>query len=223
MQPLHRYGWIPDLPDERDLPYATLAIAVPPLPRATNLMKYCSPIEDQGNLGSCTAQALVGNLEFLKKKLLGKTINFSRLFVYYNERLALGTVASDSGASLRTGIKTLVKQGDCAEKIWPYHVEAFAVKPPIIAYQKALDHQIARYYRLNTLVEMKHTLAMGYPFVFGFTVYESMETSMVNETGTIPLPKLTERVRGGHAIMAVGYNDEEHVFLIRNSWGYIVG
>lgn len=218
-----KYGWIPDLPDQRDFKYSLLAKAIVSLPKQTDLRNICTPIENQGSLGSCTAQALVGNLEFLKKRAFHKVIDFSRLFIYYNERLIRKTVDTDSGASLRDGIKTLVKAGDCLEELWPYIIDKFTVKPDKKAYQNALNYQILSYYRLSSLTEMKHTLSLGLPFVFGFAVYESFESDKVAETGLVPLPKLTERMIGGHAAMAVGYADNKKCLIIRNSWGSLWG
>lgn len=218
-----KYGWIPDLPDVRDFPYARLAAVLPPLPTQVDLRSYCSPIENQGKLGSCTACALVGNLEFLKKKNLKKLINFSKLFLYYNERVIRHMEKIDSGASLRDGIKTLVKTGDCQESFWPYEIKKFTVKPSPEAYKNALDYQITNYYRIHSLDEMKHTLSAGYPFVFGFAVYESFESKEVKKTGIMPLPEISERMVGGHAVCAVGYDDKKQYFIIRNSWGSVWG
>ncbi len=214
-----KYGWIPDLPDQRDFPYIRLALAIPKLPTLIDLRNSCTDIEDQGALGSCTAQALVGNLEYLKKKSMRLMVNFSRLFLYYNERVIRHTVKVDSGASLRDGIKTLVKLGDCLEILWPYNIKKFILKPSKKEYQNALQYQIISYYRLNTLEEMKHTLSLGFPFVFGFAVYKSFESKKVSKTGIIPFPKIGERLLGGHAVMAVGYNDNQKRFIVRNSWG----
>jgi C1A family cysteine protease len=213
-----RYGWIPDLPDVRDYPYIQLAVRIPPLPAAVDLRQFCTSVENQGEIGCCTACALVGNLEFLKKKQ-HHILNFSRLFLYYNERVIRNTQDSDSGASIRDGIKTLVKAGDCREKLWPFLASDLTVKPTTACYQDALNYQIKSYYRLHAITEMQHTLSLGFPFVFGFSVYESFESAEVAKTGIVPLPQLTERVVGGHAVMAVGYNDQQHVFIIRNSWG----
>lgn len=214
-----KYGWIPDLPDIRDFPYASLVFAIPSLPKKADLRTYCSTIENQGDLGSCTACSLVGNLEFLKKRKLKKCINFSRLFLYYNERVIRNTVKEDSGASLRDGIKSLVKAGDCTENLWPYNIGRFRVKPDSRAYKNALNYQIKSYYRLNTPAEMKHTLSSGFPFVFGFAVYESFESDDVARTGIVPMPEDDERMLGGHAVMAVGFDDDKQQFIIRNSWG----
>jgi C1A family cysteine protease len=214
-----KYGWIPDSPDERDFPYARLALAPPLAPGQTDLRPFCSPVENQGNLGSCTAQALVGNLEFLKFKSLKKLIQFSRLFLYYNERVVHNTTNTDSGASLRDGIKSLRKLGDCTENLWPYTISQFALKPPLSAYDNALQYQITSYYRLHSLDEMKHTLSAGWPFVFGFVVYESFESSITAQTGIVPLPKKGEKVLGGHAVLAVGYSDDKKWVIVRNSWG----
>ncbi len=214
-----KYGWIPDLPDQRDFPYAQLARAIPSLPAAIDLRTQCTPVENQGQLGCCTACALVGNLEFIKKMKLKQTINFSRLFLYYNERVLRHTQNSDSGSSIRDGIKTLVKTGDCLENLWPYDITKFAVKPPLKAYQEAQGMEITKYYRLSAQNEMKHTLSLGFPFVFGFAVYESFESPSVSSTGMVPMPAPNERVVGGHAVMAVGYDDTKGYFIVRNSWG----
>ena len=141
-----------------------------------DLSSGCSAVEDQGNLGSCTANALVGALEFLEKKNNVPFTDMSRLFIYYNERVIEHSVDSDSGAMIRDGIKTLKKQGACSEKIWPYTIAKFKVKPSPVCYKEALDHQITSYERILTLDQMKTCLADGYPFVFGFTVYESFES-----------------------------------------------
>lgn len=214
-----KYGWIPDLPDQRDFLYAKLAVVIPPLPKKIDLRHFCSLIENQGNLGSCTAQALIGNLEFLKKKGQKLKADFSRLFTYYNERVIRHTVNVDSGASLRDGIKTLVKLGTCLEKYWQYNIKKYKQKPSAKAYQDALNYQIISYFRIKSLQEMKHALSLGYPFVFGFAVYESIDNKKVKTSGFIPLPNIGERLLGGHAVMAVGYNDKQNLLIIRNSWG----
>ncbi len=213
------YGWLPDRPDHRDKLYSAIARPPKKLPRSVDLRAHCSAVENQGELGSCTANALVGNLEFLQRKAAHAVTNLSRLFVYYNERVIIGTVNEDSGAFLRDGIKTLVKQGVCAEKIWPYKPAKFVTKPSATCYQKALDSQVTSYHRILTLQQMKQCLAEGYPFVFGFTVYEAFESDQVAKTGELNLPKPGEADAGGHAVMAVGYDDARKRFLIRNSWG----
>jgi len=214
-----KYGWIPDLPDQRDFPYTQLALGAPLIPGQIDLRASCSPIENQGNLGSCTAQALVGDLEFLKLKSLKKLIQFSRLFLYYNERVVSHTTNTDSGASLRDGIKTLKRLGDCTEDLWPYNIDQFAQKPSPSAYNNALQYQVTSYYRLHTLDEMKHALSSGYPFVFGFVVYESFESTTTAQTGIISMPQKKERLLGGHAVVAVGYDDVKKWMIVRNSWG----
>jgi C1A family cysteine protease len=213
------YGWLPDRPDHRDKLYAAIARAPKRLPSSVNLQPACSPVENQGDLGSCTANALVGNLEFLERKAGKSVTDLSRLFVYYNERALEGTVNEDSGAFLRDGIKTLVKKGVCPEKVWPYRASRFAVKPSASCYRLAADHQVVSYHRVLTLKEMKSCLAEGYPFVFGFTVFESFESDEVAKTGRLDMPKPKEHDVGGHAVMAAGYNDATKRFLIRNSWG----
>ena len=217
---ISRHGWIPDIPDQRDYPYAMLGSKVTtPLPTSVDLRPLCSPIEDQGNLGSCTANSLAGALEFLEDKDKVKFSDASRLFIYYNERVIERTILSDSGAMIRDGIKTLAKQGFCSEKNWPYNIAKFTKKPNITCYKEALTRLITSYYRLTTLNDMKTCLATGYPFVFGFTVYESFESDVVTKTGVVPMPAANEKTLGGHAVCAVGYDDSTSRFLVRNSWG----
>jgi C1A family cysteine protease len=176
-------------------------------------------VEDQGQLGSCTANALVGMLEYLEIAHKIPFADLSRLFVYYNERVIEHCVNEDSGAMLRDGIKTLVKQGVCLETHWPYKIAKFAMKPPTSCYREALNHQALSYQRILTIDEMRACLADGYPFVFGFSVYESFESQEVARTGIVPMPKSEEMQLGGHAVLAVGYSDAMKRFIVRNSWG----
>jgi C1A family cysteine protease len=214
---VRRYGWIRDLPDQRDFVYTVEKLRR--IPNVVDLRSGCPPVEDQGNLGSCTAQALVGAMEFLENKEGVVFEDFSRLFIYYNERVIQRTVESDSGATLRNGIKTLKKQGVCSEKLWPYKISRFKTRPSKKSYKDALDHTISVYRRITSLNDMKGCLASGFPFVFGFSVYESFESVAVSRTGIVPMPAAGERLLGGHAVMAVGYDDMTKRFLIRNSWG----
>ncbi|MGA9365506.1 MAG: C1 family peptidase [Bacteroidota bacterium] len=213
------YGWVPDRPDHRDKLYA--AIAAPPkkLPTKVDLRAGCSPVENQGQLGSCTANALVGNLEFLEKKAGHVVADLSRLFIYYNERAMEGTVGEDAGAMIRDGVKSLVKLGVCSEKDWPYNIARFTQKPSSACYKEAANRQVMSYHRIIGLQQMKQCLAEGYPFVFGFSVYEAFESENVAKTGKLNLPKPREKQLGGHAVCAVGYDDSTKRVLVRNSWG----
>jgi C1A family cysteine protease len=214
-----RYGWTPDLPDQRDQLYRAVRAVPAALPAAVDLRPQCPPVENQGDLGSCTGNALAGALEFLEKKDGVRFADLSRLFIYYNERVVEHSVKSDSGAMIRDGIKTLKKDGVCSEKKWPYVTSKFAVKPGPACYKEGLQHQIVSYQRILTLDQMRACLAEGFPFVFGFTVYEGFESQQVARTGTVQMPKSAERVMGGHAVLAVGYNDAKKRFTVRNSWG----
>ncbi len=213
------FGWVPDLPDQRDVLYGAVRAVPAALPSVVDLRPHCPPVEKQGHLGSCTGNALAGALEFLERKDKVRFDNLSRLFIYYNERVIEHTVRSDSGAMIRDGIKTLKKQGVCSEKKWPYEVEKFAVKPGPACYKDGLAHKIISYERLLTVDQMRACLAEGFPFVFGFTVYEGFESPQVAKTGVVQMPKSKERVMGGHAVVAVGYDDSKKRFIVRNSWG----
>jgi len=215
---LRSYGWVPDVPDQRDYLYSAIRPVVK-LPRKIDLREYCSIVENQGNLGSCTAQALAGNLEYLDKMADLSYADVSRLFIYYNERQMINTVDYDSGASLRDGIKTLKDYGVCEEKSWPYVISRFTRKPPVKCYAEAKEHCIESYHRITRLSEMLACIAEGYPFVFGFTVYESFEAQKVARDGIVDMPGKKEEALGGHAVMAVGFDQDSKRFLVRNSWG----
>lgn len=220
----HKLGWIPDVPDTRDVPFKTVFRLPAKLPPSADLRSLCSDIEDQCELGSCTAQALVGALEFLQLAAIREGMDcefadLSRLFVYYNTREAMGTVHEDSGAMLRTGIKELKRRGSCRESQWPYIIKRFTNKPSKPCYDEAMDHQVTGYQRLASLREMKSCLSIGLPFVFGFAVYEHVMSDTVASSGRIRMPGRSERMLGGHAVMAVGYDDSDGHLLFRNSWG----
>ncbi len=217
---IQRYGWIRDLPDQRDHIYAAPPKVLAVLPKKVDLRRRCPPVLDQGELGSCTANAIANAFRFDEmKQKVRQPMAPSRLFIYYNERAMEGTVRSDAGAQIRDGIKSIVKEGVCPESEWPYDIAKFAQKPPAKAYRHALEHQALSYQRVvQSLSQMKGCLAAGYPFVFGFSVYESFESAAVAKTGKVPMPAPTEKNLGGHAVLAVGYNDAGQHFIVMNSW-----
>jgi C1A family cysteine protease len=218
---IKQYGWVRDLPDHRDFLFAAPGATLAALPPKADLRPKCPPVYDQGQLGSCTANAIAGLFQFdeLKEEKDNPPVP-SRLFIYYNERAIEGSVGTDSGAQLRDGIKTVVKYGVCPEHIWPYDISQFAVKPPAAAFQQAKQDRAINYLRIpQVLNQMKGCLASGFPFVFGFSVYESFEGRQVAQTGVMNLPESSEAVLGGHAVCAVGYDDSERRFTVRNSWG----
>jgi C1A family cysteine protease len=215
-----RYGWIPDLPDERDHLYAAPPAFLSALPPFIDLRAQCPAVYDQGMLGSCTANAIGGAIEFDRLKQSLADFVPSRLFIYYNERLIEGTADIDSGAMIRDGIKSVASQGVCPEPEWPYVISKFTDKPPAKAYEDAKSDRAVSYQSLvQDLNQMRGCLASGYPFIYGFTVYESFESPAVAQTGHVPMPGPSERAVGGHAVLAVGYDDASQTFLVRNSWG----
>jgi len=212
------YGWIKDVEDKRDFKYK--APTSRKLPAQINLIRFCPKIYNQGTLGSCTANALGAAYQI--EQIRNEKPNFipSRLFIYYNERAIENNINKDSGATLRTGMKTLVKDGVCPEKMWKYNIPKFRKKPIENCYVEAEKHQVLTYERLgNSLYEIKACLADGYPVVFGFMLYDSFMTQEVASTGIAKMPKHDERKIGGHAVLAVGYDDEMGALLVRNSWG----
>lgn len=216
-----KYGWQPDLPDQRDFQYKAPEGFVKALPTKIDLRKKCPPIYDQGQLGSCTANAIAAAFEFelMQQNAVNDFIP-SRLFIYYNERVIEHSVNSDNGAQIRDGIKTVNKKGACPEKVWPYIINKFAKKPSVDSFTSALKHKVLSYQSVTrSLNQMKACLAAGYPFVFGFTVYESFEGEQVAKTGKVNMPGINEKTVGGHAVLAIGYNESSKRFIVRNSWG----
>jgi C1A family cysteine protease len=220
MMNIQRYGWVPDLPDQRDHVYAAPAEFLTALPSKEDWRPECPPVYDQGQLGSCTGNAIAGAIEFEQIKQKSKSFIPSRLFIYYNERVIEHTVNSDNGAQIRDGMKVVAKQGAPPETEWPYVISKFADKPPAIAFEDGAKNKVLSYQRVSRILnQFKGCLASGYPFVFGFTVYDSFESAQVARTGIVPMPGPGESVAGGHAVLAVGYDDQQQRFIARNSWG----
>ena len=241
-------GWIPDYPDFRDYTEKTGEVRLTmgsealskkkSLPASVDLREWCSPIEDQGNLGSCTANAGVGIIEYYERKSFGRHIEASRLFLYKVTR-NLMKLKGDTGAYLRTTMGATALFGVPPETYWPYSDEGnkFDQEPPAFCYAFAQNYQTLKYFRHDPpeakseaiLKELKTYLASGHPVMFGFTVYNSIEQA--EETGKIPFPSSKEKVEGGHAVVAAGYDDKMKIknkygggtttgaLLIRNSWG----
>jgi C1A family cysteine protease len=241
-------GWIPDYPDFRDYTEKTEEVksvirktqllGKKAIPKSIDLRQWCSPVEDQGMLGSCTAHAGAGIIEYYERKSFGKHIDASRLFLYKVTR-NLMKMKGDSGAYLRTTIGAMVLFGVPPEDYWPYtdDEKTFDKEPPAFCYAFAQNYQTIKYYRhdppeipADTILDrVKTYLASGHPAMFGFTVYNSIEQA--DKTGKIPFPSSKEKIEGGHAIAAVGYDDNMKIknkygqketkgaLLIRNSWG----
>ncbi len=223
-------GWIPDLPDRRDHYYSAPTPVLMKLPKKIDLRKHCPPVYDQGHIGSCTANAIAGAVQFDRMKK-GQSPDFvpSRLFIYYNERAMEGSINSDPGAMIRDGIKSVHRQGVCPEAMWPYDPNPFPPegsnqhaiqKPSAACYTEAQKYQAISYHKVvQAINQMRGCLAEGFPFVFGFTVYDTIFNAAVTKSGDIQMPGDGEAPIGGHAILAVGYDDAARVFIIRNSWG----
>lgn len=242
-------GWVRDLPDFRD--YSPENEKIKPLLKKLNVLStpaslpvkidlraWCAPIEDQGALGSCTANAGVGMIEFYEKKAYGVWLDASRLFLYKATRNLLGWTG-DTGAYLRTTMGAMALFGVPPEKYWPYKIASFDAEPTAFLYAFAQSFQALNYYRLdpvgttptNLLSQIKTNLAGNLPSMFGFTVYNSISQANGVGKGKIPFPCPTDKVAGGHAIMAIGYDDTLAIkntnggktttgaLLIRNSWG----
>lgn len=240
-------GWMRDLPDVRDyspehekikpmLKKLNVLSAPATLAASIDLRAWCAPIEDQGALGSCTANAGVGMIEFYEKRAFGTWLDASRLFLYKATRNLLGWTG-DSGAYLRTTMGAMALFGVPPEKYWPYDIEDFDVEPSAFLYAFAQSFQSINYYRLDPpgispkdlLIRIKTNLAGNMPAMFGFPVYDSYKQADAN--GKIPFPCPKDKLVGGHAVVAVGYDDAMKVknancgsattgaLLIRNSWG----
>jgi C1A family cysteine protease len=216
-----KYGWKRDLPDKRDhnfeINYLT---SIENKINNIDLRKNCPPIYNQGELGSCTANAIACAIQYDEIKQNLENNVPSRLFIYYNERDIEGNTDRDTGASLRDGVKCINNIGYCNETIWPYDITKFIEKPTQECYDYARKHKSISYKRVQQdEIHIKSVLNLGFPIVFGISVYESFESENVAKSGIVPLPKNDERMLGGHAIVLVGYDEEKRLFTFRNSWG----
>jgi C1A family cysteine protease len=239
MGKIYGMGWIPDYPDIRD--YTPTHKMIAPilrkikskrssLPQSVDLRRWCPPIENQGSLGSCTAQAGVALVEYYEKRAFGKHIDASRLFLYKITRNILHW-KGDTGATIRVTMGAMVLFGVPPEEYWPYSIDNFDEEPLAFCYSFAKEYQSICYFRLDPpvtfgtelLSEIKRHLTDGIPSMFGFTVYDSIYDA--EKDGKIPFPSPGERVIGGHAVVAVGYDDSLKIkntkgaLLVRNSWG----
>ncbi|UCF91842.1 MAG: hypothetical protein JSW39_26825 [Desulfobacterales bacterium] len=232
-------GWQRDLPDIRDytpehekmekLFHKSKALSPPKagIKKSADLTAWCSPIEDQGYLGSCTANAGVGLIEYYQRRAFGEHLDASRLFLYKVTRKLLHWTG-DTGAWLRTTMKAMVLFGMPPEEYYPYDISKFDDEPTAFCYAFAQSYQTIKYYRLDRAnvspdqlrERVKNFLAAGYPCMFGFTVY-----NFGNDKGEFEFPGSSDPVQGGHAVVAVGYDDNRKIgqdkgaLKIRNSWG----
>jgi C1A family cysteine protease len=250
---VYSLGWMPDLPSIKDYTPDQAAIkpllaklkgagakgAAAKLAASTDLRAWFSPIENQLSLGSCTANAGVGLIEYYERRAFGKHIDASRLFLYKSTRNLLKWTG-DTGAYLRSTLEALALFGVPPEEYWPYVVANFDVEPSAFLYAFASNYQAVNYYRLDPpgttkaalLTAIKTNLAAGLPAFFGFTVYNSYTQASTANKGAIPFPTAADKVVGGHAVVVAGYNDSLVIqntnagaaattgaLLIRNSWG----
>ncbi len=215
-QPIHLRGWIPDTRDHRDF---LLPPPAPGLPAAVSLRPQCSPVLSQGSLGSCTANASCEAMSFLYRRAALDPL-FSRLFVYYYTRRVEGTPPTeDSGAQIRNVMKVLALYGVAFESTWPYLESKFSVEPSDDAFAEASRHRLLFYYRCHDLLTIKASLAQGFPVAIGFTVPANMDSAPCARTGIVKYPAPSESFVGGHAVLAIGYDNATELVCFQNSWG----
>jgi C1A family cysteine protease len=214
------YGWKKDRSRDGDLHHMFSIQPNQDLVSRVDLRKMCPPVYDQGHLGSCTANAIAAAYEFDEMKEAETNVFApSRLFIYYNEREIEGHVDEDSGAEIKDGIQSISVKGVCPEAQWPYDIAKYTEKPNDDCYKVALNHKSIEHKRVyQNLGQLKQCLLEGFPFVFGFIVYESFESEEVKKSGIVPMPKEGEKILGGHAVVCVGFDDEKKQFIVRNSW-----
>lgn len=201
--------------DERDRRVSFLPPSTK-LPKVVDLTGDCPPVFDQGELGSCTANAGVA----CHMMVTGTTTPLSRLFLYYSERLIEGTLDEDAGAEMRDIGKADHDYGICREKYYPYIEKRFSKEPGMDAHLDALDNRIGSYSRLGCLTQIRQHLGLNEePVLLGMDVYPYMMTAEMARRGILKLPKTGEQSLGGHAVLCVGYSDNGKFLIIRNSWG----
>jgi len=204
-----------------DWKYRPHSSVVRRLPAVVDLRRHCPPVYDQLHLNSCSANAIAAALRYDEiKEGRPHVPSPSRLFIYYNERVLAGVVGTDSPVSLRDGYRTVSKVGACPETMWPYDPRRFRRPPTPPCFAAAHRHRAIAYYRLRRAVtDMRACLAERFPFVMALAVHQSMLGRQVRRTGLVPVPGHHDRLRGGHAILAVGYDHAKRLLIFRNSWG----
>jgi C1A family cysteine protease len=215
----HGMGWIPSPPDARDHKYVrTMPLSAVPL--EVDLRNFDSPIEDQGNLGSCTAFSISGAMQFLEVANGYPLVYMSQLQMYYDIRPSYAK-GYDSGGTMRDAAKVGANTGGAKEELWPYDISRYTVKPTTSVYADAAKRKVTEYLSISPISDnLKSCLAEGHPFIFGFDVYESFRN--IGTDGLMPTPnRSTEDLLGGHAVICVGYKliNSKLYWIIRNSWG----
>lgn len=219
---MYGFGWIPDIPDVRDyqLTLSDLCGEAVEVPGAADLRRLMPPVLDQGAAGSCTGFAAAALHYYLQSAQDQQSFVPSPMFIYYNARLLYGATRYDVGATIRNTMKVLGRWGACDEKSWPYDLAKLNRQPPRYVYRVAERHQARAYRRLERSVDaIRLAVAADRPVVFGFSVYSGFESEEVESTGYVQIPARGESLLGGHAVVAVGYLDDEERLICRNSWG----
>lgn len=217
----HGFGWKRDTPDDRDHRYSPPTQVAENLPPSVDLRRHFRPVYNQFQLDCCTGNAIAAAIEFDELRQGFKDVaRPSRMFIWYNERKMEGLQLQDTGGQIRNGIKSVARQGVCPESIWEYRVKKYMIEPPRSCYARARRYRALSYERMmHNLDHLRSCLASGYPFVFGFKVYESFQGSRVQRTGILDMPRPGEKSVGLHAVVAAGYDNARRRFLVRNSWG----
>ena len=213
-----KYGWIPSLPDHRDL---TCDYDITENVSIVDLRRKLGEVYDQGKLGSCVSNAVISAYDYDDINETGKVnTKLSRLFLYYNVRELNQCSDFDSGSSIKDNLRVFNHIGVCQEEKWPYNVYYSKFKPTNDCYNKTIGKSLIQYKKLKQdISQLKECLKSGHPFIFGFSIYESFETEDVVNTGIMRVPSDNEQVLGGHCALCVGYDDSNNHFIAMNSWG----
>lgn len=221
----HLRGWRRDRPDDRDYRLGRLrslvqAFAIPALVDLS--LGRLPRQEDQGARGTCVGTAATSAIEYLAIKLgLPDVTELSRLFAQFACRVWVEhqDPTADEGVEIRDMMKTLAKFGVCAERLWPYDLDAYIKCPTPEAIAAAKHLTIIAYWRCPAMTSIRVSLALGYPVVGGFNCYESLESADIERTGLVKLPEPGEQLIGSHAVLFVGYDDRARLLRFQNSWG----
>lgn len=191
-----------------------------------DLSGYCTPVENQGTIGSCTANAVLGAVEYLIHRSTGQVIDLSRLFLYYNARRMSDREEVDSGTSMEHAMAAYMAHGACLESLWTYDHARWNLKPPKEVYTAALNfghYNIGalQYGRVAANDMRKAVLAAGLPIVFAMGVPDNLMMRVGGQTGYMPAPEngKWEDPNGAHAMLIVGFDDSKRAWIVRNSWG----
>lgn len=195
------------------------------LPNHIDLRDSFPCVKNQEDIPACTSFALCSVYEYLANINNRKSVNVSELFLYYGSREDVREDSELVGTSIYDSLNSLQSNGMCFDNTWPFDKININMCPSEFALQEGKKYILQKTERVNIVEsDFKKALNEGYPIVFGLKMYESFFDS--REDGFVPYPDVEERqldIHGRHAMVIVGFSENDKYFIVRNSWGKTYG